>query len=117
MRYVIKRPPPKTNTFAAVISEPGADRQRVHPDILCVGNDTKCPMVQVFVALADISSEMGPTTLWPQTHRPAFQHKFVNAAATRGNAIADMMMFGKDAEAKRTRRANRMDKKAPSSHK
>jgi hypothetical protein len=86
---------PVLHDCSCVISEPGASAQPVHPDVLCNGNEQKCKLVQIFVALDDISSDMGPTKLWPGTHIPSFQHKFTQAAMMYGSAVTEQMMYGK----------------------
>ena len=59
--------------LAALISEPGAPRQPVHPDNPHQENP---PLLTCFVALQDISVSMGPTTFLPRTHTAAAHAEF-----------------------------------------
>eukprot|EP00529_Nitzschia_sp_RCC80_P021444 CAMPEP_0113494022 /NCGR_PEP_ID=MMETSP0014_2-20120614/28894_1 /TAXON_ID=2857 /ORGANISM="Nitzschia sp." /LENGTH=387 /DNA_ID=CAMNT_0000387905 /DNA_START=212 /DNA_END=1375 /DNA_ORIENTATION=- /assembly_acc=CAM_ASM_000159 len=45
--------------FAAVITDPGSDRQQVHPDLPF---RPEAPLYVVFLALQDVTESMGPTT-------------------------------------------------------
>eukprot|EP00601_Ochromonadales_sp_CCMP2298_P024834 CAMPEP_0173272696 /NCGR_PEP_ID=MMETSP1143-20121109/1501_1 /TAXON_ID=483371 /ORGANISM="non described non described, Strain CCMP2298" /LENGTH=302 /DNA_ID=CAMNT_0014209371 /DNA_START=33 /DNA_END=938 /DNA_ORIENTATION=+ len=51
--------------LSSLISDPSALSQRVHTDTT---HQPKCPLYTVFVALQDISSDMGPTVFIPGTH-------------------------------------------------
>jgi ectoine hydroxylase-related dioxygenase (phytanoyl-CoA dioxygenase family) len=59
--------------LSALISEPGAPRQPVHPDNPHQENP---PLLTCFVALQDISASMGPTTFLPKTHTAAAHAEF-----------------------------------------
>lgn len=59
--------------LAALISEPGSPRQPVHPDN---PHQEHPPLLTVFVALQDITSQMGPTSFIPNTHTAAAHAKF-----------------------------------------
>jgi hypothetical protein len=45
--------------FAAVITDPGSDRQQVHPDLPF---RQEAPLYVIFLALQDVTESMGPTT-------------------------------------------------------
>lgn len=59
--------------LAALISEPGARRQPVHPDN---PHQPEPPLHTAFVALQDVTAEMGPTTFLPRTHTAAAHAAF-----------------------------------------
>jgi hypothetical protein len=63
--------------LSVLISEPGSDRQPVHPDNPFQEN---IPLVTCFVALQDVTSHMGPTTFLPNTHTAAAHAEFDNVA-------------------------------------
>jgi ectoine hydroxylase-related dioxygenase (phytanoyl-CoA dioxygenase family) len=50
-----------------IISDPGSHRQEIHPDILIESDDEPIPVLSCFVALQDISKDMGPTVFVPST--------------------------------------------------
>ena len=52
--------------LSSLISDPGAPRQPIHPDVQF---DSGSPQYTVFVALQDTTAEMGPTLFLPQTVR------------------------------------------------
>ena len=48
--------------FSCLISEPGSDRQVIHPDTPVFNNDNETPVLYTcFVSLQDMTLEMGPT--------------------------------------------------------
>eukprot|EP00571_Detonula_confervacea_P012330 CAMPEP_0172300798 /NCGR_PEP_ID=MMETSP1058-20130122/2815_1 /TAXON_ID=83371 /ORGANISM="Detonula confervacea, Strain CCMP 353" /LENGTH=457 /DNA_ID=CAMNT_0013010699 /DNA_START=283 /DNA_END=1656 /DNA_ORIENTATION=- len=51
--------------LSALISEPGSSRQPVHPDN---PHQEEPPLFTVFVALQDITTDMGPTSFIPRSH-------------------------------------------------
>ena len=59
--------------LAAMVSDVGARRQAVHPDTpIETGVEDGRPLVcTAFVALQDVTTEMGPTILWAGTHSAA----------------------------------------------
>jgi len=59
--------------FAAVITDPGSDRQQVHPDL---PYRKEAPLYVIFLALQDITKEMGPTTFLLGTQSYEEQVKF-----------------------------------------
>lgn len=68
-------------TLGAIVSLPGSESQGVHPDI----GHVNCSLVTCFVALQDIDSSMGPTTVYPGTHTEDFH---VLARSMRSSAPA-----------------------------
>jgi hypothetical protein len=51
--------------LAAVITDPGSDRQQVHPDLPF---QKTAPLYVIFLALQDVTEAMGPTTFLSGTH-------------------------------------------------
>ena len=61
--------------LSCLISDPGSQRQNVHPDHPCLHTDH--PMVVTcFVALQDITLDMGPTVWLPTTHSVPAHKRF-----------------------------------------
>jgi ectoine hydroxylase-related dioxygenase (phytanoyl-CoA dioxygenase family) len=56
--------------LSVMISDPGSEAQPLHPDILY--QDTLPPILTCFVALQDVSSDMGPTLFMPGS--ATFEH-------------------------------------------
>ena len=56
---------PKSYELASLVSDPGSQRQVVHPDTPA---RSRRSLVTVFVALQDVAPEMGPTVFLPRTH-------------------------------------------------
>ena len=64
--------------LAALVSEPGAPRQPVHPD----NPYQPCtPLLTCFIALQDIGAEMGATAFVPGTHTAAAHAEFEDPAS------------------------------------
>jgi hypothetical protein len=61
--------------LAALISDPGAQCQPVHPDTPWQGEDDG-GILTVFVALQDVEAEMGPTVFLPGTHTQEAHRRF-----------------------------------------
>mmetsp|Transcript_21517 Transcript_21517/g.38866 ORF Transcript_21517/g.38866 Transcript_21517/m.38866 type:complete len:377 (-) Transcript_21517:67-1197(-) len=59
--------------FAAVITNPGSDRQQIHPDLPF---RKEAPLYVIFLALQDITEAMGPTTFLLGTHTQKERSKF-----------------------------------------
>mmetsp|Transcript_11020 Transcript_11020/g.27104 ORF Transcript_11020/g.27104 Transcript_11020/m.27104 type:complete len:414 (-) Transcript_11020:213-1454(-) len=51
--------------LAAVITDPGSNRQTVHPDL---PYQAKAPLYVIFLALQDVTEDMGPTSFLLRTH-------------------------------------------------
>lgn len=51
--------------LACMISDPGSQRQEIHPDIMYSKDDI--PLIACFISLQDIDSSMGPTVFIPDT--------------------------------------------------
>ena len=59
--------------LAALISEPGAPRQTLHPDTPLQDD---APLATAFIALQDVSEDMGPTTFIPGSHLEELHDRF-----------------------------------------
>jgi len=59
--------------LAAVITHPGSQRQIVHPDLPF---QKTAPLYVVFLALQDVTEDMGPTSFLLKTHTSAQNDKF-----------------------------------------
>jgi ectoine hydroxylase-related dioxygenase (phytanoyl-CoA dioxygenase family) len=54
--------------LSCMMSDPGSQRQVVHPDTPCVNENDDPVLYTCFVALQDVQLDMGPTTWLPGTH-------------------------------------------------
>jgi ectoine hydroxylase-related dioxygenase (phytanoyl-CoA dioxygenase family) len=63
--------------LSCLISDPGSQRQVVHPDTP-YGADDEPVMLTCFIALQDVKLEMGPTTWLPRTHTREAHEQFRN---------------------------------------
>jgi ectoine hydroxylase-related dioxygenase (phytanoyl-CoA dioxygenase family) len=61
--------------LSCLISDPGSERQVIHPDTP-VFKDGDPVLYTCFIALQDISVDMGPTTWIPKTHTAAMHNTF-----------------------------------------
>ena len=71
--------------LSCLISDPGSQRQVVHPDNPCSTSganlkDTEPILLTCFIALQDIDLTMGPTVWIPKTHNIETHNKFRNEA-------------------------------------
>jgi ectoine hydroxylase-related dioxygenase (phytanoyl-CoA dioxygenase family) len=68
--------------LSTLISDPGSQRQVVHPDTpYGASTDSDVPVLYTcFIALQDITLDMGPTTWLPRTHNKASHIKFYDDA-------------------------------------
>lgn len=57
--------------LGVIASTPGALRQPVHPDTVCTGEKDEKPIFTSFIALQDVTDNMGPTCLIPATNNVA----------------------------------------------
>jgi ectoine hydroxylase-related dioxygenase (phytanoyl-CoA dioxygenase family) len=65
--------------LSCLMSDPGSQRQVVHPDT--PNEDDKEPVLYTcFVALQDVTIDMGPTTWLPRTHTAAVHSQFKDEA-------------------------------------
>ena len=62
--------------LACLISDPGSNRQVVHPDNPYLPGRDKPTLLTCFIALQDVTLEMGPTVWIPQTHTEAMHQRF-----------------------------------------
>jgi ectoine hydroxylase-related dioxygenase (phytanoyl-CoA dioxygenase family) len=63
--------------LAAVITDPGSKRQQVHPDLPF---QEEAPLYVIFLALQDVTEEMGPTSFLMRTHTLEANKSFFNVA-------------------------------------
>jgi len=61
--------------LSCLISDPGSDRQNVHPDTPCTAGE-EAVLYTCFIALQDITIDMGPTTWIPRSHTPEAHAEF-----------------------------------------
>lgn len=59
--------------MAAVVTDPGSKRQKVHPDLPF---QDKAPLYVIFLALQDVTEDMGPTSFLLRTHTAKENAKF-----------------------------------------
>ena len=67
--------------IACLISEPGSQQQPIHPDTPFTSEPT---LYAAFVALQDVSLDMGPTVYLPGTHTAASHSSFYGGDLDRG---------------------------------
>jgi len=74
--------------FACLISDPGSNRQVIHPDIAHQGDKQKRtgPLLTCFVALQDIDNMMGPSEFLPGTNTAEY-HKLLNDHSLRDDML------------------------------
>ncbi len=77
--------------FACMISDPGSNRQVIHPDIAHQGEQQKRtgPLLTCFVALQDIDESMGPSEFLPRTNTAEF-HKQLNDHSLRDEMLKNV---------------------------
>ena len=63
--------------LSCLISDPGSQRQVMHPDTPCAAGEDAV-LFTCFVALQDITLDMGPTTWMPGTHTLQAHEQFQN---------------------------------------
>ncbi|KAL3761813.1 hypothetical protein ACHAW5_003922 [Stephanodiscus triporus] len=69
--------------LSCLMSDPGSQRQVIHPDTPYV--DGKGPaLFTCFIALQDVTLEMGPTTWLPRTHNKESHEKFKDSSEGKG---------------------------------
>mmetsp|Transcript_17325 Transcript_17325/g.19765 ORF Transcript_17325/g.19765 Transcript_17325/m.19765 type:complete len:472 (-) Transcript_17325:621-2036(-) len=75
--------------FACLISDPGSDRQVIHPDIAHQGETQKRtgPLLTCFVALQDIDNDMGPSEFLPHTNTAEY-HRQLNDHSLRDEMLS-----------------------------
>lgn len=69
----------RIHEFGAMISDPGSDRQILHPDMAHQGEvqiRTGPPFLTCFVAVQDVDSAMGPTEFLPRTNTEHSHEEF-----------------------------------------
>ena len=85
--------------LSCLISDPGSHRQVMHPDTPCASNDEEPVLYTCFVALQDITVDMGPTTWMPGTHTLEAHELFQNEATKdalleKGPAVLGLLPKG-----------------------
>ncbi|KAL3909994.1 MAG: hypothetical protein SGARI_002335 [Bacillariaceae sp.] len=70
--------------LSCLISDPGSQRQVTHPDTPCHGKDDNPVLYTCFIALQDITEDMGPTTWLPKTHTSQAHSHFKDDAVEVG---------------------------------
>jgi len=87
--------------FSCLISSPGSQRQVMHPDTPCApsGSNDDPVLYTCFVALQDITMDMGPTTWLPGTHTLEAHDIFGNEATKdellqKGPAVLGLLPKG-----------------------
>jgi len=74
--------------LSALISDPGSKRQTIHPDTPHNDNDDSPPsLLTFFVALQDVTQEMGPTVFLPATNNK-LSHDSLNDKAFRDEFLS-----------------------------
>ncbi|KAL7535642.1 hypothetical protein ACHAXR_006632 [Thalassiosira sp. AJA248-18] len=69
--------------FSCLMSDPGSQRQNIHPDTPC--HEGKGPVLYTcFIALQDVTLDMGPTTWLPRTHNKEAHDAFKDSMASEG---------------------------------
>jgi ectoine hydroxylase-related dioxygenase (phytanoyl-CoA dioxygenase family) len=72
--------------LSCLISDPGSQRQVIHPDTPYIdGRDGRPAVLTCFVALQDITIDMGPTVWLPQTHNKISHDMFTNSMVGSGS--------------------------------
>lgn len=66
--------------FSVLIADPGAPRQPLHPD---TPFQEHAPLVTCFMALQDVTADMGPTIFVPGTHTEAAHGEFYGDNASK----------------------------------
>lgn len=69
--------------LSALIADPGAQSQPLHPDTQITGAHAHCALLTVFLALDDVRADMGPTEVVLRTHTAE-----AHAALREGNRVA-----------------------------
>lgn len=71
--------------LAAVLTDPGSHRQTIHPDL---PYKDKAPLYVVFLALQDVTADMGPTSFLLRTHTKDQNAQFTsNDVEVRNNQL------------------------------
>jgi len=70
--------------LSCLISDPGSDRQVVHPDTPCASKKEEAVLYTCFMALQDVRLDMGPTVWLPKTHTKEIHDVFKDMDAPEG---------------------------------
>jgi len=74
--------------WSCLMSDPGSSRQVVHPDTPFQKGSDVPVLYTCFVALQDVSLEMGPTTWLPRTHTQACHDQFFDETLSDGQDLS-----------------------------
>lgn len=74
--------------LSCLMSDPNSQRQVVHPDTPCSSTDEDPVLYTCFVALQDITIDMGPTTWIPKTHTLEMHQKFQESDSTKDQLLS-----------------------------
>lgn len=66
----------KLYEFSCLISDPGSPRQVIHPDTPCSTKNEEPVLYTCFIALQDVTIDMGPTVWLPGTHTLEYHEIF-----------------------------------------
>ena len=80
--------------LSCLISDPGSHRQVIHPDTPCASANEEPVLYTCFVALQDITVDMGPTTWMPGTHTLEAHETFQNEATKDDQLAAGPAVLG-----------------------
>lgn len=75
--------------LSCLISDPGSQRQVLHPDTPYIDDRDRPAVLTCFVALQDITIDMGPTVWLPQTHNKFSHDMFTNSMMGSGSKDGD----------------------------
>jgi Phytanoyl-CoA dioxygenase (PhyH) len=92
--------------LSCLISDPGSQRQVVHPDNPYVMGRTEPTLLTCFVALQDVSLTMGPTIFLPRTHTAPQHAAFADESkpvASASSALSEPLDSPKDALLRHTK--------------
>lgn len=69
--------------FSCLMSDPGSQRQVIHPDTPCIDGKGSV-LYTCFIALQDVTLDMGPTVWFPRTHNTDAHRAFQNSVNIEG---------------------------------
>jgi hypothetical protein len=69
--------------FSCLMSDSGSQRQVLHPDTPFVDDGRGAVLYTCFIALQDVTMDMGPTTWLPRTHTKEIHDRFKDSTAVK----------------------------------
>ncbi len=69
--------------FSCLMSDSGSQRQVLHPDTPVVDDGKGAVLYTCFIALQDVTVDMGPTTWLPRTHTKEIHDRFKDSTAVK----------------------------------